>query len=154
VTAPRPTSSGRAVAAVCGLLAVPWSVQVFDGADATFLFAWGLVGTNPPQVTSLYHFLFVYTAGLPDYILAWPVSVACWGLALVSALAGVRWGREDVRVTAGLLVLAGAAQVTLARGFSVQPYRTAYPVGALALWVVVWWFYWPALRDRLAAWLA
>jgi uncharacterized protein (TIGR04206 family) len=150
--APRTHSDARTVLVLLCLAAVPWSVQVFDVGDATFLFAWGLVNTNPLQVTTLSQFLFVYTAGLPDYILAWPVSVCLWAGSVVSAAVGARTGREDVRVTAGLLVLAGVAQVTLARGFSVQPYRAAYPVGTAALWAAAWWFYWPAIRRRVRAW--
>ncbi len=116
-----------------GLLAVPWSVQVFSGRDATLLFAWGLVNTNPPMVTTLPEFLFRYTRGLPEYILAWPLSVGLYAAALGSAGVGWRTGREDRRVTAGLLVVAAVAQAQLAWGFSVQPNRAAWPVGSVAL---------------------
>ncbi|RLM59392.1 TIGR04206 family protein [Halobellus sp. Atlit-31R] len=142
-------STPRTVLALLALLAVPWSVQVFSGRDATFLFAWGLFNTNPVQVTTLSDFLFVYTQGLPEYILAWPLSVALYGLALASAVVGWRTGREDPRVTAGLLVVAAVAQLRLAWGFSVQPYRTAWPVGTVAFLVVVWWWYWPRVRAQL-----
>jgi len=103
-----PTVRSRVAAlGLLGLLAVPWSVQVFSGRDATLLFAWGLVNTNPLMVTTLPEFLFLYTQGLPEYILAWPLSVGLYAAALVSA--GVGWwtSREDRRVTAGLLVVAG-----------------------------------------------
>jgi uncharacterized protein (TIGR04206 family) len=121
------------VLGVVGLLAVPWSVQVFSGRDATLLFAWGLVNTNPPMVTTLPEFLFLYTMGLPEYILAWPLSVGLYAAALASA--GVGWwtGREDPRVTAGLLLVAAVAQAQLAWGFSIQPNRVAWPVGSAAL---------------------
>ncbi|MFB6304358.1 MAG: TIGR04206 family protein [Haloferacaceae archaeon] len=146
------TASDRRVLAVLALAAVPWSVQVFAARDATLLFPWGLVNTNPLQVTTLYHYLFVYTAGLPDFILAWPLSVALYLLALVSAGVGRLAGREDPRVTGGLLVLAGVAQLSVASGFSVQPGRVAYPVGTGALWLVAWWVYWPAVAaGRLPA---
>lgn len=128
------------------LLAVPWSVQTFTGGhEPTFLFAWGLVGIAPPTVTFLWEFLSV-TTGLPAYLQAWPLSVLCYCLALASAFAGVRWDREDPRVTAGLLAAAGVAQVTLASGFSVQPGRTAWPLGALACWGVALWLYVDARR--------
>lgn len=152
-TTGRDGSDRRAVAAILALAAVPWSVQTYAVGGATLLFPWGLVDPAGPHVTTLPDFLFVYTAGLPDYILAWPLGVALWGGALASALAGARWNREDVRVTAGLLVLAGVTQVTLARGFAVQPGRTAYPTGTVALWAVAWWWYWPAIRGRVRAWL-
>jgi uncharacterized protein (TIGR04206 family) len=121
------------VLGVVGLLAVPWSVQVFSGRDATLLFAWGLVNTNPPMVTTLPEFLVLYTMGLPEYILAWPLSVGLYAAALASA--GVGWwtGREDPRVTAGLLLVAAVAQAQLAWGFSIQPNRVAWPVGSAAL---------------------
>ncbi|WP_435066497.1 TIGR04206 family protein [Haloplanus sp. C73] len=130
------------------LLVVPWSVQTFTGGhDPTFLFAWGLVGISPPAVTFLWDFLAA-TAGLPGYLQAWPLSVICYCLALASAFAGVCWDREDPRVTAGLLAAAGVAQVTLASGFSVQPGRTAWPLGALACWAVALWLYTDARRTR------
>ncbi len=69
-------------------LAVPWSVQVFTGRDATLLFAWGLVNTNPYTLVTLPEFLFVYTRGLPGFILAWPLSVGLYALAAGSAVVG------------------------------------------------------------------
>ena len=134
-----PTSTVRsrlAKLAFPGLLAVPWSVQVFSGRDATLLFAWGLVNTNPPMVTTLPEFLFLYTMGLPEYILAWPLSVVMYVAAVASAAVGWRTGREDRRVTAGLLAVAAVAQAQLAWGFSIQPNRVAWPVGSAALLAV------------------
>jgi uncharacterized protein (TIGR04206 family) len=138
----------RRLVAVLALLCVPWSVLTFAAGDVTLLFAWGLVDPGSAGVTSLYHFLFVHTAGLPAFILAWPLSVALYLLAVGSASGAAVVGREDPRVTGGLLVLAGVTQVSLARGFSVQPGRSAWPVGALALAAVAWWVYWPRVRDR------
>ncbi|AZH25141.1 TIGR04206 family protein [Haloplanus aerogenes] len=124
------------------LLAVPWSVQTFAGTRPPgFVFAWGLLNVDPVSVTFLWDFLFRYTMGLPDYILAWPLSVACYGAALASAFAGHLLDRDDPRVTAGLLAAAGVAQLSLARGFSFQPGRTAWPLGTLACWLVAWWVY-------------
>ena len=143
---PGPSARGRTLALVA-LLAIPWSVQLFSARDATFLFAWGLVNTNPPMLTTLPDFLLVYTRGLPEFILAWPLSVLLYALALASAAIGWRTGREDPRVTAGLLVVAGVAQFQLAWGFSYQPYRTALPIGTVAFLAVTWWGYWPALRS-------
>jgi uncharacterized protein (TIGR04206 family) len=134
--------SSSPLLAFLALLAVPWSIQTFAGGrPPTFVFAWGLVNLNPLGVTVLWDFLFRYTAGLPDYILAWPLSVACYLAALASALGGRLFDREDPRVTAGLLAAAGVAQVSLARGFSVQPGRVAWPLGTLACWLVAWWVY-------------
>jgi len=127
---------------ILALLAVPWSIQTFAGGRVpTFVFAWGLVNANPVGVTFLWDFLFRYTMGLPDYILAWPLSVACYLAAVASAVAGHLFERDHPRVTAGLLVAAGIAQLSLARGFAVQPGRTAWPLGTLACWLVAWWVY-------------
>ncbi len=131
--ATRTARSRVTVLGLVGLLAIPWSVQVFSGRDATFLFAWGLVNTNPPMVTTLPEFLFLYTMGLPEYILAWPLSVGSYAAALASAGVGWKTGREDPRVTAGLLLVAAVAQAQLAWGFSIQPTRVAWPVGSAAL---------------------
>ena len=139
--------SRLATVALLGLLAVPWSVQVFSGRDATLVFAWGLVNTNPPMVTTLPEFLFLYTRGLPEYILAWPLSVGVYAAALASAAIGWRTGREDRRVTAGLLVVAAVAQAQLAWGFSVQPNRVAWPVGSAALVAVAAVYYWMRTRQ-------
>ena len=139
-------SRRTAVLAILALGLVPWSVQTFSAGGVSLVFAWGLVTPGPLSVTTVYEYLFVYTAGLPPYILAWPVSVLLWVLALASALVGHLTGREDVRVTAALLVFAGLAQVSLARGFALQPYRTAYPLGTVVLWAAAWWLYGAELR--------
>ena len=131
--ATRPLQWGVGVLGVVGLGAVPWSVRVFSGRDATFLSAGGLVNTTPPMVTTLPEFLFLYTRGLPEYILAWPLSVGSYAAALASVGAGWWTGREDPRVTAGLLLVAAVAQAQLAWGFSIQPTRVAWPVGSAAL---------------------
>ncbi|MFC6826215.1 TIGR04206 family protein [Halopelagius fulvigenes] len=141
-------SDERAVLALLALLAVPWSVQRYADGGTTLLFAWGLLNTAPVRATTLTDFLFVYTRGLPEYIFSWPLSVAFYVCAAVSAVVGWRGGPEDPRVTGGLLVLAGVAQLSLAWGFSVQPGRTAWPVGTLALWTVAWWAYWPRAKRR------
>jgi uncharacterized protein (TIGR04206 family) len=116
--------------------ALPWSVQLFSRADATLLFPWGLVNTSPPTVTTLYGFLFVYTAGLPGFILAWPLSAACALVGVAGVAAGAATGREDRRVTAAAFACAGVAQLSLAWGFSLQPSRTAWPTGTLVCWAV------------------
>jgi uncharacterized protein (TIGR04206 family) len=145
------TSTRAALAAVALLGTVPVSVQTFSspGTGVSVVFPWGLFNTAPPHVTTVLDFLFVHTSGLPEFILAWPLSVGLWLLALGSAALGVAVGREDVRVTAFLLVFSGVAGLGVSTGFSVQPYRTGYPVGPLATWLVAWWFYAPAVRERL-----
>ncbi|QIB77450.1 TIGR04206 family protein [Haloferax volcanii] len=127
---------------------VPWSVQTFTTGSATLLFPWGLVGSATGSVTTITDFFLRFTMGLPDYILVWPVGVACYLVALGSALSGVLFGREDVRLTAAGLALAGVTQLEVARGFSVQPGRTAWPVGTVLLWAVAGFLYWSRANER------
>ena len=143
----RPTT-WRAAGAIAALLAVPWTVVLTDGGTG-LVFAWGLVNPVARHVTTLPAYLFVHTAGLPDYLLAWPIGVGIYGTALASALVGVFAGREDRRVTGGLLVLAGVSQLWFALGIGRPPTVAAIPVGTGLLWVVAWWFYGPALRRAV-----
>jgi uncharacterized protein (TIGR04206 family) len=136
----------RALALACLPLALPWSVQSFGAGDVTLRFVWGLVNTAPPTVTPLDRFLLVYTAGLPEYILAWPLAAALYALALGAAGLGVAVGREDPRVTGALFVLAALADLTVVAGFSVQPTRTAYPVGATLCLALALGVYLPTVR--------
>lgn len=142
-------SDGRSVVVLLSLSLVPWSVQVYPAGAPTLVFAWGLVNLDPVGLTHILDFLR-FSVGLPDYILAWVVGAGLYLLAVTSSLVGWRLGREDVRVTAGLLVLAGVAQLSLARGFSIQPNRLAVPLGTALLWAVAYWRYWPLIRARRA----
>jgi uncharacterized protein (TIGR04206 family) len=142
----------RRLLAVALLVAVPWTV-ISIGEEYTLVFAFGLFNTNPPQLVTLYDYLFRFTAGpttLPEYLLAWPTSLLLYCGALASALGGV-FGREDRRVTAGLLVFAGLSQVSVALGLSRITGRLAIPLGTGCLWLLAWWFYWPDLRETLPA---
>ena len=136
----------RVLAAVlsCGL--VPWSVQTFADSGVPFLrFAWGGLSFTP----------VVYARTLPEYlalsgsplVVPWTVAAVCWLLAVASAALGFA-DREDPRVTAGLLVLAGAVNASVAVQFGIQPLRTAYPVGTVALWAVAAWRYRAWMRER------
>ena len=131
----------RRAGALLVLLAAPWSVAVVDPGYVTLVFPWGLVTPRTLSVTTLFDYLFVYTSGLPEFLRAWPASVGLYALALLAAGGGAVSGADDRRVTAGLLALAGVAQVSLAVGFSAQPGRVALPTGTLALWGAAWWYY-------------
>lgn len=126
--------TGRSLVAVLAVLAVPLSVQVYPG-QTTGLFLWGLATLDPPSVTTFPEYLRL-AGGAPGYIAAWPITAGVWALAAVSAALA---DREDPRVTAGLLVLAGVAALRLSVGFAVQPDRGAYPLGTAVLWVVAAW---------------
>lgn len=143
-TAGRPSTRLFAVLAPA---VVPWSFQWYTTGGATLVFAWGLVTTDPVHFTTLFNFLFRYTRGLPPFILAWPLGVGCYLVAVISAGTGRVTGFEDVRLTAAALALAGLTQLELARGFSVQPGRTAWPVGTVVLWAVAGYVYWSGRSD-------
>lgn len=130
---------GAPVLPLSVLALVPWTVVVYpDGVD--LVFAWGLVNTNPVGVVDLWSYLFVYTRGLrslPARLAAWPGSTALFVLALASSSLGVV-GREDRRVTAALLALAGLVHLRVALGL-VRVGGTAVPVGTALLFGAAWW---------------
>ncbi len=130
--------TGRVSVAVLALAAIPWSVQTFVGGEVLLRFVWGAVSFEPT--------LFVATLATypllsgPPVLVWWLTAAACWLGALVSAVAGLI-GREDPRVTAGLLAVAGGANLLVALEFGVQPGRTGWPVGTLGAWIVAAWRY-------------
>lgn len=131
------------------LFFVPWTL-LFAPGGTTLVFPWGLVNPETTHVTTLSDYLLVYTAGLPERLLAWPVSVCCYLAALISAFSG-RY--EDRRVTGGLLVLAGGAHAVFALGFStpgVGPSGLVVPLGPVLLWATAWWFHWPDLLGAIS----
>ena len=119
----------------------PWAVL----STGDLVFAWGLVTLDPIHVTMLPDYLFVYTQGLPRRLLAWPVAVLLYLLAFGSALLGTV-GREDGRVTGGLLVFAGVSNLRFALGTG-RPGLLVVPVGTVLLWTGAWWFYRSDLRS-------
>jgi len=144
------SSPRRRLAVVLLATLLPWTVVLF-GDEATFVFSFGLVNTNPPRLVNLYDYLFVFTDGLPRRLQAWPAGFFLHAGALASASTGLR-DAEDPRLTGGLLLFAGFAHAQVAAGL----YRTyggaagplVLPVGALVAWAVVWWYYWPLVRKR------
>ncbi len=140
-------SSKRAVLWLCLLAAVPWVVQFNTLVDLTAVMSWGLLNTDPWHVLPLPAYLGE-TQGLttlPRSLQVWPLGFAFYTGAVVSAAGGVVFEREDVRVTAGLLALAGIDSVVVWWGLLGRGTRGAIPVGVVAIGVVLWWFYWPML---------
>lgn len=138
-------SSRAALTALLALAAVPWVVQMNTPDDLTAVMAWGLVNTDPWHVLSLPAYLGE-TSGwstLPRSLQVWPFGFAFYAGAVVSAASGIVADREDVRVTAGLLALAGIASVVVWWGLLGRGTRGAIPVGVIAMAAVLWWFYWP-----------
>ncbi|AUX09630.1 hypothetical protein AArcSl_2005 [Halalkaliarchaeum desulfuricum] len=148
---PRSASPVRAAVAVVLLGFLPWSV-LWQGNEIAFVMAWGLFNPGDLHVHSLYLLL---TESWPSYWLlphslrVWPVGTVLYGLALASAVTGVLFRREDLRVTGGLLVLAGVAALWVSLGLATRTVGDviAIPVGAVGLWLVAWWWYGPALRN-------
>ncbi|WP_224332331.1 TIGR04206 family protein [Haloprofundus halobius] len=131
----------RLLLLLLSLLLLPWSVLLVDGRPATLVFPWGLFDPASGNAVSLSGYLFEFTGGfrsLPAYLRAWPASVVAFLFAIASATGGVLFDREDSRVTAALLVIAGLGQLSLAVGFTQAGGRLALPVGTAALWAVAW----------------
>jgi len=116
---------------------VPWLVVPFDDGYSLVLSV-GLANPETVSLTSVYHYVFVYTRGLPTSLLAWPIATLLYGGGVASA-ALARIGREDRRVTAGLFALAALDVCYAAVGFS--SYRVgvvAIPLGAAFLGLAAW----------------
>jgi uncharacterized protein (TIGR04206 family) len=127
--------------AVLALLVVPWTVVPYP-SGYSLVFPWGSASTNPLHVTLLWEFLFRYTGGiesLPPRLFAWPLATLLYVVAALGAMAGLL-GREDRRLTAGALVLAGFVHLRVTAGLSGIG-ETAIPVGALLAVVVAAWHY-------------
>jgi uncharacterized protein (TIGR04206 family) len=134
----------RRLAAIVALGLVPWSI-VLAGRELTLVFAFGLVDPQPFHLTDLYTYVTAYTRGLPQFLRAWPIGTGIYALAVLSAVSGVLFDREDRRVTALLLVLVGLTQLSFAWGFTRRSYTVAFPVGTVLAWTIVWWFDWETL---------
>jgi uncharacterized protein (TIGR04206 family) len=140
----------RRLAAILALGFVPWSI-VLAGSELTLVFSFGLVDPQPFFFTDLYTYVTVFTEGLPQFLRAWPIGTGIYALAVVSALSGVLFDREDRRVTALLLVLVGLTQLSFAWGFTRRALTVAFPVGTVLSWTIVWWFDWETLRALAPA---
>lgn len=135
-------------------LVIPWTVMFAPasggGQQINVVFAWGLGTLDPFHIITVTDYLLVYTDGLPDRLLAWPAGTLLYLTALVSVMLP---GRDDRRVTAGLLVIAGIAHL----GFVLGIYRTTptlsalIPVGPAACWALVWWRYPEAFTETIGA---
>ena len=138
----------RALAVLlAGLL--PWTVLVLEGGLG-FVFAFGLVNTDPLHLVTISDYLFVHTEGLPRRLEAWPAGVLLHAGALACAVWNLRTP-VDPRLTGGLLVVAGLLHAQVSIGL----YRVygaggplVLPLGAFACWIVAWWYYWPLVRER------
>ena len=133
-----PTSGRVEWLLVVALLAVPMAVVPGDGGP-TLVSLWGFVtlggdGSGLGGYPVWAYFLDQPRpfATLPPSIRAWPLALGFHLFAAGSATAGVALGREDRRVTGGLLVLAAAATLWVAAGLGVR-----FGVGTTAGWLAV-----------------
>jgi len=149
----RPTSQRLLALFVVG--AVPWTVIRWTNPDGTVgydaYFSYGLGTVLGPLGR---HFTF-----LPTYLdhavisaywqQAWPTGAFLFACALASAALSVV-DREDRRVTAGLLIMAGAAELLHVVGLSrYNPRLLVLPIGTALLWGVALSTYRDALRRLL-----
>ncbi|WP_256403412.1 TIGR04206 family protein [Halorubrum salinum] len=132
------------------LLAVP--MAVIPGEDVTVVSLWGFLNvTGTSDGTGVvggvggypvWRYFFDQPRAfstLPPSIRAWPLAIGFHLLAAGSALSGIACGREDRRVTGGLLVLAAGASLWVSVGLALRfgvgtttGWFTVIPVGALA----------------------
>lgn len=132
----------RRLVVLFGLTLVPWTVVSVRGTPTLF-FPLGFVTPEPFTFTTVWDYYLRYTAGLPRYLAAFGTATVLLGIAVISALAGVI-DREDARITAAVVVLAGLNNLVFTLGFLRRPGYVAVPVGTLLCGLVVWWGYRPA----------
>ena len=132
------------MAAILTLAVFPWVLQTNGTGDLTAVMSWGLVNTNPWHTLLLPSYLDA-TQGfltLPQSLQVWPLGLAFYCCALLSSASGVFAGREDVRVTLGLLALSAITSVIVWWGLLGRGAAGTIPVGVIATAAVGWWFYW------------
>jgi len=145
-------SSSLGFVAIAVLAVFPWVIQLNGTGDLTAVMSWGLVNTNPWHTLLLPSYLDA-TQGfstLPQSLQVWPLGLAFYCGALLSSASGVFAGREDVRVTLGLLALSAITSVIVWWGLLGRGAAGTVPVGAIATAMVGWWFYYPVL-DSIGA---
>ena len=140
------------MAAILTLAVFPWVLQTNGTGDLTAVMSWGLVNTNPWHTLLLPSYLDA-TQGfstLPQSLQVWPLGLAFYCGAFLSSASGVFAGREDVRVTLGLLALSAITSVIVWWGLLGRGAAGTIPVGVIATAAVGWWFYYPML-DSIGA---
>ena len=145
-------SSSLGFVAILTLAVFPWVLQLNGTGDLTAVMSWGLVNTNPWHTLLLPSYLDA-TQGfstLPQSLQVWPLGLAFYCGALLSSASGVFAGREDVRVTLGLLALSAITSVIVWWGLLGRGAAGTIPVGVIATATVGWWFYYPVL-DSIGA---
>lgn len=110
---------------------LPWSVVTWPGGYyLTFAVGWTVRGFR--GFRAIPSILAAGGAGAPA-VAPWLVGTLLYGLALASAALALV-GREDRRLTTGLLVLSGASVALFAVRASGQRGILVVPVGLVTLW--------------------
>ncbi|MGM0606379.1 MAG: TIGR04206 family protein [Halobacteriota archaeon] len=136
---------------------VPWVLIRNAPGNVTFVMAWGLANPNTGYILHMGSYLG-QTLGfstLPQSLQAWPIGATLYGLAIASAAIGAVFGREDPRLTGGLVVFAAIGGCIAWTYFAVQgrlyptPFGLTYaiPIGPIVYLAIAWWFYWPRIRN-------
>lgn len=148
---------------VVALLAVP--MAVIPGENLTVVSLWGFLSTSGAGLGAGGYPVWAYFleqprpfGSLPASIRAWPLAIGFYMLATASATAGIALGREDRRVTGGLLALAAAASLWVSVGVAFRfgvgtssGWFAVIPVGALATLAVAIGVYGSDLRGIVEA---
>lgn len=138
---------GRRLALVLFAGLVPWVVVVTDpDSTISLVFTVGFVTLDPLHLTPIWDYVSAVRGGLPPALSMWPVATFLYVLAVVSAVIGWQFGREDRRLTGGLLVVAGLSLLPVALAVGRPEAVTAVPVGTIGLWLVAWIGYRDALK--------
>lgn len=144
----RSTPAHRLVA-LSLLTVVPWTLLLVGGDPTTLVFPLAFLSVESVTVLWLWEILRL-GGGLPRNPLLLPLSAVLYLGALASAAVGLA-DREDPRLTAGLLVLAGLSHLGVAYSLVHRLRYTPIPAGVMLVFVAAWWFYWPELRALALA---
>jgi uncharacterized protein (TIGR04206 family) len=139
--------AGRRLGLVLVAGCVPWLVIVVEGARTlSLVFSFGFVSLAPAHVTPIWHYVAGVPGGLPAELSSWPVATFLYLLAVDSAVIGWQFGREDRRLTGGLLVVAGLSLLPVVFAVGRPAGVTPVALGTTVLWLVAWVGYRDALK--------
>lgn len=119
---------------------LPWAAVTWD-SGYYLVFSAGYTTRGFSGFTSVVSFVSASRVA-PPYWSAWPLATGLYLLALLGVLLTLLTRRDDRRVTAGLLLLAGLDVVWFAVGVSGQRGILTLPLGGLWLWLAALYEYW------------
>lgn len=134
----------RRLLVVVALGLLPWTVITSPGT-ATLVFPFGLLDVTSGHLVRIDEYLRFTGGQVAPFLRAWPIGVVLYGGTLLSAVSGV-FGRENARLTSGLLVVTAVSQLPLLASVSRRMGYLGLPVGIVLMVVVAWWL-WPLMRK-------